>query len=97
MIDFMDQVTKIKNNLEKVTDKIDQAAARSGRKVGDVQLIVVTKGRSVTINQAAFSAGILEFGENYPEDAKGKIIEVGAKPGVRWHMIGHLQSRKGKC
>jgi pyridoxal phosphate enzyme (YggS family) len=36
------------------------------------------------------------FGENRVREAEGKIEELGAGGGVRWHLIGHLQSNKAR-
>jgi PLP dependent protein len=56
--------------------------------------VVVTKTHPVEIVRAALEAGIRDFGENYAEEALEKIQALGAVDGLRWHMIGHVQSRK---
>ena len=38
-------------------------------------------------------AGQRAFGENYVQEAQGKIGEL-AGMGLEWHLIGHLQSNK---
>lgn len=38
--------------------------------------------------------GLTEFGENYVQEARGKIEVIG--PGPTWHMIGHVQTNKAK-
>jgi PLP dependent protein len=43
----------------------------------------------------AASAGLVDFGENRVEEAAPKMAAVPA-PGLRWHMIGHVQSRRAK-
>jgi hypothetical protein len=45
--------------------------------------------------QAAIAAGISMFGENYAEEALGKIVAL-KETKVEWHMIGHVQSRKAE-
>ncbi len=41
--------------------------------------------------------GIVNFGENYPEETLEKIDELkNIADSISWHMIGHLQSRKAK-
>jgi pyridoxal phosphate enzyme (YggS family) len=52
----------------------------------------VTKGVEVEKVQEAAEAGVSIFGENYVQEAKGKIASVEKK--VTWHMIGHLQRNK---
>ena len=40
----------------------------------------------------------MDFGENRVEEALGKMAELGSKQVVqpRWHLIGHVQSRKAR-
>lgn len=57
--------------------------------------MVVSKAQPVEVIQGAIEAGIREFGENYPEEAAPKINQIQNRT-IRWHMIGHLQSRKAK-
>jgi pyridoxal phosphate enzyme (YggS family) len=54
----------------------------------------VTKTHPLETVQAALEAGIRDLGENYAEEAVEKIQAIGALEGLRWHMIGHIQSRK---
>lgn len=44
--------------------------------------------------RAAFDLGLSDFGENYLQEAMGKIETL--PPGIHWHMIGHIQSNKAK-
>lgn len=93
--DLMDLAGRTTKNLLMVNEKIAAAAARSNRNFDEIQLVVVTKGQPVEVIQAAISAGIRNFGENYPEESLPKIMEC-QEQGVKWHMIGHLQSRKAR-
>jgi pyridoxal phosphate enzyme (YggS family) len=85
--------TQIRHNLEQVNERIARAAQNAGRSAGDVRLVVVTKAQSLEVVRAAVEAGAQILGENYPEEALPKIEAV-SRPGLQWHMIGHLQSRK---
>lgn len=85
----------IRRNYERVRERIEQAAARSGRTPDDIRIVVVSKAQPVEVILSAIQAGIREFGENYPEEAAQKI-EIVSDPEICWHMIGHLQSRKTK-
>lgn len=71
-----------------------QAAQRSGRLPSSVKLIVVTKSHPLETAKAAIEAGAKILGENYAEEGLEKIRSIGAFPGLEWHMIGHVQSRK---
>jgi pyridoxal phosphate enzyme (YggS family) len=42
----------------------------------------------------AVAAGHRLFGENYVQEAKGKILDLG--PGLSWHLVGSLQTNKAK-
>jgi pyridoxal phosphate enzyme (YggS family) len=44
--------------------------------------------------QEAISAGVDILGENYVQEGKRKIEQMGKS--VEWHMIGHLQTNKAK-
>ncbi|MRS03227.1 YggS family pyridoxal phosphate-dependent enzyme [bacterium] len=91
----MADLKTIQNNLSAVTEKMIAAAMRAGRDPEEVKLVVVSKGQPVEVIQAAISAGVRIFGENYPEESVEKIRAT-IEAGVEWHMIGHLQSRKAR-
>lgn len=73
---------------------MEAAAQRSGRRGSDVTLVAVTKTHPAEAVQAAYEAGLRDFGENRVEGLRER--HQLALAGVRWHMIGHLQSRKVK-
>lgn len=88
------EVTGIRANLEMVQSKINAAAAKAGRDPSSIKLVAVTKLMPLEVVQSAYAAGMLCFGENYPEQAIDKILAMKAQPEIEWHMIGHIQSRK---
>lgn len=71
------------------------AAARVGRDIEDIKLVAVTKTVPVEAIREAIEAGATIFGENYVQEARRKIEAIGAD-GVKWHLIGHLQTNKAK-
>jgi pyridoxal phosphate enzyme (YggS family) len=89
-------VASIAENYGTVLGKIGEAARRAGRAPEAVRVVVVTKLQPVAMVRAALEAGVLLLGENYPEEGARKIQELQPTswPGVEWHMIGHVQSRK---
>ena len=87
-------VAAIRARLGRVREQIGEAAARAGRDPQAVRLVVVTKSQPLDVVEAAVAAGALLLGENYAEEAAGKIIALREKSEVEWHMIGHVQSRK---
>ncbi len=85
---------EIRLNLEQVRERIRLAADKADRQLSEIRLVVVTKSHSVQVARAAIEAGAKILGENYAEEGLSKIQEIGSNPGVEWHMIGHVQSRK---
>lgn len=88
------KVILIQEKLAAVQQRIEHAALKSGRKAGDVQLVVVTKTQPVEVVEAVLLAGSNVLGENYPEETLPKILALREKYHPQWQMIGHLQSRK---
>jgi pyridoxal phosphate enzyme (YggS family) len=80
-------------NVNHVRSLINRAALAAGRDPATVTLVAVTKAKPAESIRAAATAGVTDFGENYLQEALGKIDEVGVLP-VRWHFIGGLQSNK---
>jgi hypothetical protein len=80
--------------LPRTLDAIARAAESAGRDPADVTLVAVTKGHPVEAVRAAVGAGVRDVGENRVSELETKAVEIGDAAGVRWHMIGHLQSRK---
>ncbi len=73
---------------------MEQAARRAGRDPGEIKLIAVSKTVEIARIREAIEAGVTILGENYVQEAREKIEEIGH--GIQWHMIGHLQSNKAK-
>lgn len=88
-----DLVSAIRSRLECILAQIADARAGSDFASIPVRLVVVSKAQPIQVVQAAISAGISLFGENYIEEAVQKITAL-KESGVEWHMIGHVQSRK---
>jgi pyridoxal phosphate enzyme (YggS family) len=86
----------LKQNLEKVQEKIFRAAERAGRRPEEISLIAVTKKFPTSTMREAYDLGMREFGENYVQEFEGKAPELAGLAGARFHLIGHLQSNKAK-
>ena len=82
------------DNLKDVEERIQAACDRSGRKREDVLLVAVSKTKPVEMIEEVMTAGIVDFGENKPQELRDKY-EVLPK-NLRVHMIGHLQTNKIK-
>lgn len=84
----------IRENLSYVKQNIADACARSGRDVGEVTLIAVSKTKPVEMLWEAYRAGVRDFGENRALELLDKYEAL--PKDIRWHMIGHLQRNKVK-
>jgi len=74
-----------------VLDRIGRAERRSGRAAGSVKLVAASKTQPLSRILEAHAAGLTVFGENYVQEAAGKIPGL---PGAEWHLIGKLQGNK---
>ena len=78
----------ISENLKKVKSRIDSVQHEQ-----KVQLIAVSKARSVTEIQEAVDAGQMHYGENYLQESVDKI-DLFKEKNLVWHFIGPIQSNK---
>lgn len=86
-------LTLFRERLASLRARIGAAAARAGRGNEPVTLIAVTKTVPADVVAEAVAAGVVDLGENRVQEAESKIALEGLS-GVRWHLIGHLQSNK---
>jgi hypothetical protein len=95
MVDTEARVTRLSGRLSEVHRQIVDAAARSGRSAGDVTLVGVSKTVDRSAVDAAYAAGLRDFGENRVQDAREKFAaEIPAD--LRLHLIGSLQTNKAR-
>lgn len=81
--------------LATVRARLVAAARAAGRDPGTVTLIGVTKTRSADDIRAAVECGLVDFGENYLQEALPKLAALRAlRERTVWHYIGQLQSNK---
>ena len=86
----------IADRVAAVRERIARAADRASRSPGDVTLVAISKTHPADSVRAAFAAGVRDFGENRVQEAEPKIAATAdlAASGLRWHLVGHLQSNK---
>jgi PLP dependent protein len=82
----------------RVVERVRAAELRAGRAEGSVTLCAVSKTFPAEAIAEAAAAGITEVGENRVQEAEGKrpAAEGLGAVGLRWHLIGHLQSNKAR-
>jgi pyridoxal phosphate enzyme (YggS family) len=83
------------DRIERVRERMRDAARRANRAADKITLVAVSKTHPVAAIQAAMSCGLAEFGENRVQEAEHKIPVIGHEP-AKWHLIGHLQSNKAR-
>ncbi len=83
----------IKENIEKVRQRVFAVCARIKIDPGKITILCVTKGRSVGQILEVVNSGIDHLGENRVQEALEKYPQI---PEVKWHMVGHLQTNKVK-
>jgi len=74
--------------------RIASACARAGRAPGEVTLLPVTKTHPAAAAEYAARFGFAAVGENRVQEGMEKRLLAPA--GLRWELIGHLQSNKAK-
>ena len=79
--------------LQNVFQRINNAVTQYNRKSHPVTLLAVSKTHKISKIQEAFNAGQRDFGENYLQEAVGKIIALKDYE-ICWHYIGPIQSNK---
>jgi pyridoxal phosphate enzyme (YggS family) len=86
-------MTTVAQNLAAVRARIAAACAASGR-APDVALLAVSKRHPAERVREAVAAGHCAFGENRVQELVAKSAELRELAGIRWHMIGSLQTNK---
>src|SRR5436309_1826352 len=82
----------ITENLERVRERIMQAAVKAGRSTSDIELVAITKTHPAEKVREALSTGHTLFGESRVQEARAKIPELPSN--LQWHYVGHLQKNK---
>lgn len=86
---------RIADNIARVREEMEQAAARAGKTASQIKLIAVSKYQPTERILEAVEAGIRIFGENHAQELNEKktFFEL---HGCKVHFIGQLQTNKIK-
>jgi pyridoxal phosphate enzyme (YggS family) len=87
---------EIAARLTVVHERIARAARRAKRDSAAVRLVLASKTQPPEAIRAAYAAGAREFGENYVQEAAVTQETLADLSGLRWHLIGHLQTNKAR-
>ena len=85
----------LRQNLERVRERIERAAQRAARKADEITLVAVSKTFPAEAILAAHGLGLRHFGENRVQEFEVKQPKLAALDAV-WHFIGHLQRNKAR-
>lgn len=85
-------IITLRHRLEVVEERLAAACRRAGRARADVTLVAVTKTVSAALASLLPELGLLDLGENRPQELWQKAPQLPTQ--VRWHLIGHLQRNK---
>ncbi len=84
----------IKDNVERVKERITNAQLRSGNKV-PIETVAITKTHPASIIVETREAGLETIGENRIQEVENKFSEiVEILPAITKRLVGHLQSNK---
>jgi len=86
-------MTMIEQHVSAVQARIRLACQTHGRAPGSVRLLAVSKTFGPEALQAAYACGQRAFGENYIQEALGKMQALHPLA-IEWHCIGPVQSNK---
>lgn len=76
---------------------IRQAEIKYQRSPNSIELVAISKTRSIAEIEEAIAGGQLAFGENYVQEALPKIIALNQRhSNLVWHYTGRIQSNKTK-
>lgn len=84
----------ISKNISQINQNIQEAIALSSFDE-KVTLVAVSKGQPFNKIVTALDAGIINFGENYLQEALDKKSHL-EKFAIQWHFLGPIQSNKCK-
>jgi len=84
----------IKENLERIREKIRVKSELVGRDPQEITLVAVSKTIEADKIEEAIAAGVNIIGESRIQEAKEKYEKVKSK--IIWHLVGHLQRNKAK-
>lgn len=85
---------ELRENLDSIKARINEATKSSGRNSSEITLIVVTKTFPASDVKILYELGVRDFGENRDQEASVKSTEL--PDDCRWHFQGQIQSNKLK-
>lgn len=91
----MNASSLIRENLEKIFEKISKICHKTDRSENEIKIIAITKGQSPEKIREAIECGVLRIGENRIQEALKKIPFLSHQK-IELHFVGQLQTNKVK-
>jgi PLP dependent protein len=88
------EISSMAVKLERITERIQSAAKRAGRRPDEITIVAVSKTFPAETVRAAYHLGLRHFGENRIQEFEAKRETLVGFTDAIWHFIGHLQSNK---
>ena len=82
---------RLGERIASVEARVAAACQRAGRPRDSVTIVAITKTVSVRVAALLTELGLLDLGENRPQELWKKAAAI---PGAIWHFTGHLQRNK---
>jgi hypothetical protein len=100
----MGSVQSLAENVNSVREHVAAACVRARRHPSEVTLVAVSKTFPAEAVLEACRLGLRDFGENRVQEAGEKILNLKSlvsnlqppTSDLRWHLVGHLQSRRAR-
>jgi pyridoxal phosphate enzyme (YggS family) len=83
----------VKENYERIVERIGKACIRSKRDPNEVKILAVCKNQPIERIIEAKELGLNLFGENKTQEAEEHMGHIDSD-GIEWHFIGKLQKNK---
>lgn len=88
-------MSDLSSRLASLVKRIAEACAVADRAPNSVDLLAVSKTKPPNLITEAAALGLMQFGENYLQEAIEKIQQL-QQYNLQWHFIGRIQSNKCK-
>lgn len=86
----------VAGGLASVRARIERACVRAAREPSEIRLVAVSKKQPPALLREAHALGVRDFGESYVQELVVKAQELAGLDGIRWHLVGHLQTNKAR-
>jgi PLP dependent protein len=96
-----DRENELARALAAMRSRLAAAAESAGRKVGEIELLPITKFFPATDVVILSRLGCRSVGESREQEASAKVVELARLSGptsraVLWHMVGQIQRNKAR-